>query len=290
MTHGLMGGFARIERFSSVGSTNDVVRGWLADGVPEIALAVADEQTAGRGRNGRTWSALPGAALLLSLGFRPRWLDPDRTWRLAGIVALAMADAAETVASLPAGLIRFKWPNDLVVVAKGLAAGHDAGAAGAGTDPVRLLKVAGILGETDGLGTDDPRAVVGIGINADWRAVDFPLALASGMTSLREIAGGRSIDRDALLDAFMGGLERRADALRSGRFDIEDWAARQVTTGHLVELAATDGSTTTGRATGVDGASGALIVESAGPHGQRLMRRVLAGEVVHLRLPSASVV
>ena len=70
--------FARVERFATIGSTNDVVRGWLSDGVPEICLAVADEQTAGRGRHGRTWSADPGVAVLASLGFRPTWLYMSR--------------------------------------------------------------------------------------------------------------------------------------------------------------------------------------------------------------------
>ena len=103
------------ERFDRVGSTNDVVRGWLADGTPEVCLAVAAEQTAGRGRDGRTWVAPPGAALLLSLGFRPTWLAPESVWRLAAIASLAMADAAEAVAGLAAGTIRLKWPNDLVL-------------------------------------------------------------------------------------------------------------------------------------------------------------------------------
>ena len=56
---------ARRERFARVGSTNDVVRAWLDDGAPEVCLAVADEQTAGRGRDGRTWTAPPGAGLLV---------------------------------------------------------------------------------------------------------------------------------------------------------------------------------------------------------------------------------
>ena len=68
----------RQERFTTVGSTNDVVRGWLDQGTPEVCLAVADEQTAGRGRDGRTWTAPPGAGLLCSVGFRPTWLAPDR--------------------------------------------------------------------------------------------------------------------------------------------------------------------------------------------------------------------
>ena len=99
---------SRQERFASIGSTNDVVRAWLAGGTPEVCLAVADEQTAGRGRAGRSWQAPPGAALLLSLGFRPGWLPPERVWRLPATVSLAMADAAEEAAGLPDGAIRLK--------------------------------------------------------------------------------------------------------------------------------------------------------------------------------------
>ncbi|MDQ2965939.1 MAG: hypothetical protein M3R57_08835, partial [Chloroflexota bacterium] len=97
---------SRTERFAIVGSTNDVVRGWLADGTPEVCLAVADEQSAGRGREGRSWQAPAGAALLLSLGFRPNWLLADQAWRLAAITSLAMAEAAEDVAGLETGTIR----------------------------------------------------------------------------------------------------------------------------------------------------------------------------------------
>src|SRR6478609_10762046 len=105
---------ARSEWFAEVGSTNDVVRAWLADGTPEVCLATADTQTAGRGRDGRTWVAPPGAALLLSLGFRPTWLPPEHVWRLAATTSLAMAAAGEEVAELPERALRLKWPNDLV--------------------------------------------------------------------------------------------------------------------------------------------------------------------------------
>ena len=142
----------RQERFPSVGSTNDVVRAWLAEGVPEVCLAVADEQTAGRGREGRTWQAPPGAGLLLSIGFRPTWLAPDRAWRLAAIVSLAMADAAEEVAGLPDQAIRLKWPNDLVVET-GLAGVKLANASGPAANalldaPLAVRKLGGVLGET----------------------------------------------------------------------------------------------------------------------------------------------
>jgi BirA family biotin operon repressor/biotin-[acetyl-CoA-carboxylase] ligase len=280
-----MSGFiARQERFDAIGSTNDVVRGWLAEGTPEVCLAVADEQTAGRGRAGRSWIAPRGSALLLSLGFRPAWLAPERTWRLAAVTALAMADAAEEVAGLPDGAIRLKWPNDLVVEAD--REHHSAGAAAASGG---IRKLAGLLGETDGLGTADPRAVVGLGINADWPAAEFPPELAVSMTSLREASHGRPIDLAPLLDAFLGRIEARVEALRGGRFDVADWQARQVTTGRVVRLERPDASETV-RALGVDVASGALIVEDERqPAGER---PVLVGEVTHVRLaaPAGAVV
>src|SRR3989304_5647074 len=62
---------SRLERFAEVDSTQRVVRGWLDAGLPEVAVAVADVQHAGRGRSGRTWQAPPGAAPLLSVGVRP---------------------------------------------------------------------------------------------------------------------------------------------------------------------------------------------------------------------------
>ncbi len=270
---------ARQERFAVVGSTNDVVRGWLAQGTPEVALAVADEQSAGRGREGRVWLAPPGAALLLSLGFRPSWLPPERVWRLAATAALAMADAAEEVAGMPDGSVRLKWPNDLVVETAGT------GIPVAPAVPTEVRKVAGLLGETDGLGTDDPRAVIGLGMNTDWAAGDFPPALAADMTSLREASNGRPIDHVALLDAFLGRLEVRIEALRGGRFDVGDWTARQVTTGRTVTLVDPDGAATAVAALGVDVASGGLVI--ADPSGASGERTVLVGEIRHVRVGPA---
>jgi BirA family biotin operon repressor/biotin-[acetyl-CoA-carboxylase] ligase len=263
---------SRLERFDRVGSTNDVVRDWLAAGVSEVCLAVAREQTAGRGRGDRRWLAPAGAALLVSLGFRPTWLLPDRVWRLAAVASLAMADAAETVAALPAATIRLKWPNDLVIATGG---------------PAQVRKVAGVLGETAGLGTRDPSVVVGIGVNADWPAATFPPDLAGSMTSLREAAGGRAIDLDALLEAFIEHLEPRVESLREGHFDGARWADRQLTTGRTIRLETAGGGQfasgdQTVRALGVDPASGALIVEDAStPTGRR---HVHAGEITHVRL------
>jgi BirA family biotin operon repressor/biotin-[acetyl-CoA-carboxylase] ligase len=267
---------ARQERFAVVGSTNDVVRAWLEAGTPEVCLAIADVQTAGRGREGRSWVAPPGAALLLSLGFRPGWLAPDQVWRLAATVSLAMADAAEEIAFLPDRAIRLKWPNDLVAETFGAVVPL------APQVPDGVRKLAGVLGETDGLGGPDPRAVIGLGLNTDWPATAFPPELAASMTSLREASSGRPIDHVALLDAFLGRLEARIEALRGGRFDVADWTERQLTTGRDVELVAPDGTVETVRALGVDVGTGGLVVEDvAAPNGER---QVVVGEIRHVRL------
>jgi BirA family biotin operon repressor/biotin-[acetyl-CoA-carboxylase] ligase len=271
---------ARQERFERIGSTNDAVRAWLAAGTPEVCLAVADEQTHGRGRVDRTWVAPPGAALLLSTGFRPTWLAPGHAWRLAAVVSLAMADAAEDVAGLRDGAIRLKWPNDLIVEGD---PGERAGT-GPGDGPIR--KLGGVLGETDGLGTGDPRVVVGIGLNADWARPDFPPEIEPAMTSLREASGGRPVERALLLDGFLSRLEARVEALRAGRFPIDDWSARQVTTGRLVCLEGHGAGPREVRALGLDPATGALLVADPDlPDGERAVH---AGDVVRVRLALTS--
>jgi BirA family biotin operon repressor/biotin-[acetyl-CoA-carboxylase] ligase len=256
---------SRQERFGSVQSTNDIVRAWLAAGTDEVCLAVADEQTAGRGRSGRSWVAPSGAALLMSLGFRPTYVPADRLWRLGAVVALAMADAAEETAGLAVGKLRLKWPNDIVVDT---------------SDGLR--KVAGILGETEGAGTADPIAIVGIGTNVDWPRDTFPAELAGTMTSLREISGGRPVSAAELLDAFLLRLEPRVLGLRDGHFDVAGWHDRQITTGRIVRVEATGGASEEVLAVGVDGATGALLVEDQAAPG--VEREILAGEVVHVRV------
>jgi BirA family biotin operon repressor/biotin-[acetyl-CoA-carboxylase] ligase len=263
------GWLARLERFDAVASTNDVVARWLDDGAAEVCVAVAAEQTAGRGRNGRVWTAPRDAALLCSLGFRPTYLDPARSWQLAAIVSLAMADAVEGVSGCPAGTVRLKWPNDLVVA--------DAGV---------VRKLAGVLGETAGAGTDDPRAVIGIGVNAGWRRADFPPDLAESMTSVAELQGGGAEGpdrlRDDLLDAFLDRLQPRVAGLQLGRFPGDEWRERQLTNGAVVRLERPDGTSETVRAIDVDADTGALLVESLS--GDSPARSVTVGEIRHLRI------
>jgi BirA family biotin operon repressor/biotin-[acetyl-CoA-carboxylase] ligase len=252
---------SRLERFESVDSTQRVVREWLEAGVPEVAIAVAEHQAEGRGRMDRRWQAPSGAALLTSIGFRPNDLRLRHAWRLAAVVSLAMIDAAEAAAGLPDSTLRLKWPNDIVA------------------SPIdgRLLKVAGVLGETVAVGEEVGWSVVGIGVNADWAAADFPPDLAPTMTSLREVAGGRPIDRNLLLDEFLARLEPRYEALRGGSFDAAGWTARQITTGQRVEVDV-GGRLVAGIAMGVDPDTGALLIEGESP--------IDSGEVVRCRVVS----
>ncbi|MGI8929059.1 MAG: biotin--[acetyl-CoA-carboxylase] ligase [Candidatus Limnocylindrales bacterium] len=254
---------ARLERFKAVDSTQRVVRGWLEEGTEEVAIAVADYQTAGRGRQGRDWMAPPGAGLLLSVGFKPDYLAPKHGWRLAAIVSLAMRDAAEEQAGLKDGTIWLKWPNDLVADAP------DGG----------LHKVGGVLGESVTGASRVKSAVIGTGINTNWAAVNFPWALSRSMTSLRELAGRRPIDNEALLDGFLARLEPRYEALKQGTFDAAAWSVAQRTTGRNVAVELGD-DTLSGKATGVDPDSGALLLR--GEDGADV--RVDSGEVVRCRV------
>jgi BirA family biotin operon repressor/biotin-[acetyl-CoA-carboxylase] ligase len=284
--------YSRQERFARVGSTNDVVRGWLADGTPEVCLAVADEQAAGRGRGDRRWTAPAGRALLLSLGFRPDWLPAERAWRIPATVALAMADAAEEAAGLPDRAIRLKWPNDLVVETEGpnalLGAETDADRARERlARPVELRKLGGVLAEADGIGSGEPRLVVGIGLNADWPAAEFPADLAPTMSSLREASGDRPVDLVRLLDAFLLRLEPRVVALRSGWFDVSDWVERQATTGRVVRVEMPTGDPIVAPALGVDALSGGLVLaDPDAPGGEQTL---VVGEVTRVRLAGEAV-
>jgi BirA family biotin operon repressor/biotin-[acetyl-CoA-carboxylase] ligase len=173
-----------------------------------------------------------------------------------------MRDASEEVAGLKDGTLRLKWPNDIVAEAEDRT----------------LRKVAGVLGESTG-DRFVRTAVIGVGINSDWPASKFPWALSPTMTSLRELAGRRPIDNEALLDAFLARLEPRYEALRDGRFDAGAWSVAQITTGRGVAVEiATD--TVGGTATGVDPDTGALLVR--GDDGQA--HAIDSGEVIRCRV------
>ena len=280
----MTGFISRREHLAVVGSTNDVVRDWLTAGVPEVCVAVADVQLAGRGRNGRTWVAPAGTSLLLSIGTRPAWIAPGRAWRVPATASLAMAEAAEVVAGLAPGTIRLKWPNDLVVAGEHVAGARSRWpqATSDRPDVAPVLKLGGVLAESTGLGGDEPRLVVGLGVNVDWEADAFPADLAASMASLRLLAG-RPVSRDELLATFIERLERGLEPLRDdGRFALDEWAVRQLLPGTVVQLEGSGDADGEWLVVAVDAEDGALVVADATLPGAE--RRVVAGEAVHVRL------
>jgi BirA family biotin operon repressor/biotin-[acetyl-CoA-carboxylase] ligase len=168
-------------------STNDRARALAQDGAPHGTLVTAGEQRAGHGRQGRTWSAPPGRALLLSLVLR----DPPALLPLAAALAVAEVAGAEA---------QIKWPNDVLVDGR---------------------KVAGILAEGR---PHEGWAVLGIGLNVALRVEELPAQLHAtagtlGLTpadlepTLERVLAGveraLALDSVALLEAYRG-----RDALR----------------------------------------------------------------------------
>jgi BirA family biotin operon repressor/biotin-[acetyl-CoA-carboxylase] ligase len=100
----------RVELLESTTSTLDVAHRIAAQGAPAGTLVIANEQTAGRGRGGKTWQSSPGAGLWLTLIERPD--EPSGLGVLSLRVGLAAAEALDRFAAEP---IRLKWPNDLYV-------------------------------------------------------------------------------------------------------------------------------------------------------------------------------
>jgi len=231
----------QVRRFDSLDSTNRYLLDEARAGAPEGLVAVADYQTAGRGRRGRTWVAPPGASLLVSVLLRPS-LAPDRAQLVSIGAGLAMADAVERVVGFAPAL---KWPNDLLVDDK---------------------KLAGLLAEAD-----PDAVVVGVGVNVEWH--DFPPEVAETATACNLVAG-RTVDRDAILDAFLDGLAAR---YRDFEGVLPEYRARLSTLGRRVRVETGTG-TLTGTAVDV-GESGELLVE---PDGADRVA-VHAGDVVHLR-------
>jgi BirA family transcriptional regulator, biotin operon repressor / biotin---[acetyl-CoA-carboxylase] ligase len=257
--------FSDVRRFDSIDSTNRFLLDEARAGAPAGVVAVADHQTAGRGRLGRTWEAPPGANLLLSVLLRPV-LEPGDRHLTTTAVALAAVEAISAVTSPGAAVpVGIKWPNDLV----------DAGG----------RKLAGVLAESD-LASAPTNAdmaqpvVVGIGINVNWPATDrdLPPELRGRAVSLQMLRGA-PVEREDLLAALLVALEPRAADLETtaGRARLaEDLRAGCTTVGTQVRVDLADDSFV-GTATGIS-PEGHLVVEADG-----VVRTVVAGDVVHLR-------
>ncbi len=230
-------------------STMDDARHGAAEGRPRGTAYVAGEQSAGRGRQGRSWVSAASAGLYVTYHLRPARIES------APLIGLATAVAAAEAVQAACGLhVDLKWPNDLQVAGK---------------------KLAGILAESqphDG-GLD---VFVGIGINLRT-AAELPPEVAAIATSI-EGAGHPAPPREVLLAALSTAFDRRATQVEEDPAAlIAEWKARLITLGQRVRLATPSGHVE-GKAVDVT-STGELVL--ALPGGER--RAFAAGDVTTVR-------
>ncbi|MCA6093276.1 biotin--[acetyl-CoA-carboxylase] ligase [Streptomyces sp. SCA3-4] len=235
------------------GSTNSDL---VASGGPEGAVLVAEEQSAGRGRLDRTWSAPPRSGLFFSVRLTPGPGVPAGRW---GWLPLLAGVATATALSRAAGVdTALKWPNDLLVTVDG-----------------QERKAGGILAERAG-----DSVVVGIGLNVSLRADELPVPGAGSLA----LAGAKVLDRDPLLRAVLRSLEEWYGEWRAAGGDPaacrlqEAYAAGCATLGRTVRAELPGGRDLVGEAVAVDG-DGRLVLATA----EGVQEPVGAGDIVHLR-------
>jgi len=241
--------------FETVGSTNSVLRQLAAQGAPDGAVVLAEEQTAGRGRLNRTWESRPGVGVYLSVLLRPQAPVP-RPHVFTFLPAVAVTRALRAVSGLP---IFIHWPNDVML---------------------RGRKVAGILAEMRSVDGRPREVVLGIGMNINHSPADLSPALRDTATSLA-IASGRSWSRAAIVRALLVELESAWNRLGQdgpGAL-VDDW--RKLSPSHFgkpVVVAGGSAGEIRGTTRGVD-EDGALLLERADGG----LERVAFGEMRRVR-------
>lgn len=239
--------------FDVVESTNTEANRLAREGAPEGTLIVANAQTKGRGRLGRSWVSPPGSGLYLSIILRPD-CPPNRFPRLTLTAGVAVASAIQQTAMKP----QLKWPNDIQIADR---------------------KVGGILAEA----VFDKRridfAILGIGINVNTEHDELPVSVRSLATSLR-LSLGKPVSRIYLLQTLLHQLEPWYEFFCTGAFEtiLEAWYEFDNTLGRVVDVSLPER-----RLVGV--------AEALEPDGTLLVRdkrgcvhRIVAGDVVHCRL------
>jgi len=234
--------------YESIGSTNAVARQMAERGEAEGCVVLAEEQTEGRGRRGRSWASPAGSNLLLSILLRPA-LEPDRVFILTMVLALVTVRVLKRRTGVAAWI---KWPNDLFVGEK---------------------KLAGILTEFGTRGKALDYVILGMGLNVSWHP-DGPEGNSSPATSLLAETGIR-FSRQELLQAILEEFEGAYKKASEG--DVErlfrEWNERSLILGRPV-IVESDSEVLYGKALQID-YDGALILEE--PDGKR--RRIVCGDV-----------
>jgi BirA family biotin operon repressor/biotin-[acetyl-CoA-carboxylase] ligase len=185
--------------YQQVDSTNQVAEQLIKENAPEFSLVVADEQTAGRGRHGRSWITRKGIALAFSwiLYPNPAWITPESVGKLSGLGALAVAEVLKDQYQFETSI---KWPNDVLVQGK---------------------KVCGVLVDIQWSGSMIKNAILGIGLNVLQGSVSDQDNLRFPASSLQELTGS-DISRLDLLVQILESLLKWYPKLNSKAF-IKSW-------------------------------------------------------------------
>lgn len=163
--------------YSQVNSTNQVARQLAEQGEPEGLLVIAEQQTAGKGRSGKSWFSVAGESLSFSLLLRPINKNPEQCPQLALLLGLSVALTMEKLGFQP----QLKWPNDVYLNGK---------------------KIAGILLESTVRSDRFQWVVAGVGVNLNVKRENFPQILQKTATSLF-IEGKKEIGADQFLQEFL---------------------------------------------------------------------------------------
>ncbi|MFJ1745466.1 biotin--[acetyl-CoA-carboxylase] ligase [Streptomyces sp. NPDC088116] len=263
---------------AETGSTNSDLAARAAGGAAEGAVLIAEEQTAGRGRLDRRWSAPARSGLFFSVLLRP---GPDVPVERYGWLPLLAGVAVATGLSRAAGVdTSLKWPNDLLVTvdgeerkAGGILADRAVLGTGPGPGPGAAVQAAG-----PGAGGD--AVVVGIGLNVSLKASELPVPTAGSLA----LANAVSLDRDTLLRGVLRSLERWYGEWRTAGGDPglsglqEAYVAQCATLGRTVRAELPGGRELLGEAVAVD-VDGRLVLVT----GDGVRHAVGAGDVVHAR-------
>lgn len=238
-----------IQVFQETTSTTDILERLARDGVREGVVIFAESQSRGRGRLGRPWRSPPGKGLWFSILLRPT-LRPQAITRLTVATATALSRAIRRQLPLKPEI---KWPNDLLLHGR---------------------KLAGVLTELSGELDSVHHASLGIGINVNLTAADFPPELRTTATSLH-LALGRPVDRPALAAVVLQELDAAYSAIHDGGFRTlaDEWCAQCTTLGKTIAVQ-TGQRRIVGRAESLDD-EGALLLRTE--HGR--LERIVGGDV-----------
>lgn len=240
----------RLEFLKTTASTNADAFRLAENGAVEGAVVLADAQSGGRGRRGRVWASPAGANLYCSVVLRPA-IMPHEAPQLTFLSAVAVARAIEQTTKLTPEI---KWPNDLLISGK---------------------KVAGLLNEmsaeTDGINF----VILGIGVNLNMTADQFPADLRHPATSLFLESGVR-VDRSRFAVAMLNELDLLyADFLLHGFGPVrEEWQQRCSASGRQVAVSDSGTECSGGRFIGID-SDGALLLRSEDGR----LHRITCGDV-----------